>query len=226
MDGTEGNETSFSQVTERMLVVKVKMTCTEWNRCPELIDWKNEFHSCQKLAPDAPNSSIRPLSITCNVIRSHTIRHGRTIPWLIVKSMYHLLLSKNSNLVMKREFTIGDMLDMMAKRIPRALMTTGNNFILRFKNSPSVCWWKGSTYRLSKRTMHPICKICKKLLAYIENPQAHTMYPNWLHVLNAIIFLMSFWTRADDAASRAVRAPMNAMKQRMAGAYSRIMEHL
>ena len=31
-------------------------------------------------------------------------------------------------------------IDMMAKRIPRALMTTGNNFILRSKNSPSRCY--------------------------------------------------------------------------------------
>ena len=45
-----------------------------------------------------------------------------------------------------------------------------------------------------------------------EDALAKTIYPNCEHVLSAITFLISFWTRALDAAIKAVCAPTKAIK--------------
>ena len=61
--------------------------------------------------------------------------------------MYHLWL--NRYIGQKDEIRTVEMLhQMIANKIPSALMTTGKSFILRLRNSPSTFWWKGSTYRV------------------------------------------------------------------------------
>lgn len=48
------------------------------------------------------------------------------------------------------------------------------------------------------------------------------MYPNWLIVLNAIILLISFWTKPHVAAIKAVIEPIKVITNKAVGLYSKI----
>ena len=132
-----------TEITEKMPIRNSSINLTEWNRWPLPRYWIAVEISCQKLDPEAPNISIIPLSITLNVRREHRLRKGITKPWLRVKEKNHSLLSRMLAFFKGKRIAIVLILHQkILNKIPKELQQKGNNFILRFTNSPSAC---GST---------------------------------------------------------------------------------
>ena len=52
------------------------------------------------------------------------------------------------------------------------------------------------------------------------------MYPNWLDVEYAITRFTSFWTKPEDAAKKAVKAPIKEMKAKIEGTNENIGDNL
>jgi len=65
-----------------------------------------------------------------------------------------------------------------------------------------------------------------KLLVYEDNNMLVGLHPNWLEVEYAITRLTSFWTKPEDAAKKAVKAPIIEINVNVIGVRENIGDNL